>query len=190
MAVSVALVGATGRPLGAVLGGLIFIALFGAVIGIGIGIAQLPALPRAVPRRAWLVGSAIGASIGFVLASVVGEQLGNLVSPTGNIVIGGGAIQITSGAMLGLGLGVAQWRLLRRPLAIGRAWLVASVIGTGLGYGAAAAILELLEVPILKMNLIPAFGAIVGILTGIAQGAVLAMVGASTRAQGQVNDGP
>src|SRR5438874_2434290 len=80
MAVSVALVGATARPLGAVLGGLVFIALFGAVIGIGIGIAQLPAFPRgAVRPHLWLAGMAIGGAIGLVLASVVGEQLGNLV---------------------------------------------------------------------------------------------------------------
>ena len=168
------LVGATARPLGPALGGLAFIALFGAVIGLGVGVAQFPALPRgAVRLDRWLAGTLVGSAFGFTIAAIVGEYLGDVISPTGNIVIGGGTIEITSGAMVGLGIGVAQSRVLRRPLGLERAWIVASVIGTGLGWGAAAAVLELLEVPILKVNLIPAFGAIVGILTGLAQGVAL-----------------
>src|SRR5207244_12518364 len=131
------------------------LAVCGAVIGLGVVAAQFPALPPgAVRRDRWRAGTLVGSAIGFTIAAIVGEYLGDVISPTGNIVIGGGTIEITSGAMVGLGIGVAQWRLLRRPLALSRAWLVASVIGTGLGWGAAAAVLELLEVPILKVNLI------------------------------------
>jgi hypothetical protein len=171
---SVTLVGATVRPIGSVLGGMVFVAIFGAVIGIGVGAVQFPALPRGtVSLRAWMLATVLGASAGFVLAAPVGEVLGNLISPTGNIVIGGGTIQISSGAIVGLAIGLAQLRVLRKLVPSTRRWIVASMVGTGLGYGAAAAILELLEVPLLKVNLIPAFGAIIGMFAGLAQAAVL-----------------
>lgn len=170
----VTLTGATARPLALVLGGMVFVAVFGAVIGIGVGAMQFPALPRgATSLRSWMLATVLGASAGFVVAAPVGEALGNLISPTGNIVIGGGTIQITSGAIVGLGIGFAQSLVLRTLVQSARWWVIASMLGTGLGYGAATAILELLEVPILKTNLIPAFGAIVGIFVGLAQRLVL-----------------
>ncbi len=196
-------VGATARPIAPVLGGMVFVAVFGAVIGIGVGAVQFAALPRgAVSLRAWMLASVLGASAGFVVAAPVGEVLGNLISPTGSIVIGGGTIEITSGAIVGLGIGLAQSRVLRAFVPTSRWWVVACVVGTGLGYGAAAAILELLEVPILKMNLIPAFGAIVevpilkmnlipafgaivGLGAGIAQAAVQQATSAYSNSQRQ-----
>jgi hypothetical protein len=170
----VTLVGATARPIAPILTGMVFVAVFGAVIGIGVGAVQFAALPRGtVSLSAWMGASVLGASAGFVVAAPVGEALGNLVSPTGNIVIGGAIIQISSGAIVGLGIGVAQSRVLRTFIQTSGWWAVACVVGVGLGYGAATATLELLDVPILKVNLIPAFGAIVGILVGLAQAAVL-----------------
>jgi hypothetical protein len=66
-----------------------------------------------------------------------------------------------------------QWLVLRRLVDVGRWWIAASAVGAGLGYASAAAVLELLEVPVLKAALIPSFGAIVGLFTGAAQGVTL-----------------
>jgi len=172
--ISVALLGVIARPLGPIAGGMVFILAFGCVFGVTIAIpAILGAPPGVVRRREWILLSAIGASIGFALAAFAGERLGDVVSPTGNIIIGGATIQILSGATLGLTIGVAQSRALDRSLGIGRRWILATIVGTGLGYGAATGVLELLDVEILRANLIPSFGAIVGLSVGVAQGFVL-----------------
>jgi len=162
--------GAIPPPFGAVLGGMAAIALFGVVFGAAVGVVQLVALRGAGRVRSgpWTVTTMLGGAVGFMAAALVGETLGDLISPTGSIVIGGGTIEITSGAVLGLAIGVAQSSIARR-----RAWILASAVGAGLGYGAATAALELLEVPVLKANLIPAFGAILGLFIGLAQGVVL-----------------
>jgi hypothetical protein len=171
---SVAVVGATARPVSAALNGIVFVALFGAVVGIGVGAAQFVVLPRGTASvRAWILATMLGAGSGFAVASLVGEILGDLISPSTNIVLGGGAIQITSGAIVGLGVSLAQWRVVRSMLPTASWWIVATMVGTGLRYGAAAAVLELLEVPVLKANLIPAFGAIIGLLAGVSQSLVL-----------------
>jgi hypothetical protein len=170
--VSTALLGAGGRPLSPVLGGLLVVALFGAVIGAILGPVQLLAIRRA-PRRMWIAATALGSAAGFAGAAVVGEQVANVISPTTNIVLGGAVIQISAGAIAGLGIGSAQWLVLRRPLAMSRWWIAASAVGAGLGYASAAGVLELLEVPVLKAALIPSFGAIVGVFTGAAQGLTL-----------------
>jgi hypothetical protein len=168
------LLGAAARPLAPILGGIVVVALFGAVIGIVIGTAQSLALPRAVAsRRAWILATLAGAAAGFTEASLIGESLGNLIPPTTNATIGGAVIQMTSGAIVGLGMGCAQWLVLRRPLSVERWWIVASAAGAALGYGAALGALEVLEVPILKANLMPSFGAMLGLFLGIAESLVL-----------------
>jgi hypothetical protein len=170
--VSTALLGAGGRPLSPVLGGLVFVALFGALIGAILGVVQLTAIRR-IPWRMWIAATAFGSAAGFAGAAVVGEQVANLISPTTNIVLGGAAIQISAGAMVGLGIGSVQWLVLRRLVDVSRWWIAASAVGAGLGYASAAAVLELLEVPVLKAAFIPSFGAIVGLFTGAAQGVTL-----------------
>ena len=170
---AVAAMNAFARPMGPLGGGGPFIFLFGAVVGIAVGSVQYLGLWRRVALAAWLGASALGAAVGYVLVAIVGEQLGRVISPTGNIVIGGGTIQDVSGLVLGLAIGVAQWRVLRGPLGMGRWWIVATAIGVSLGYGTAAAVLELLEVDVLKVNLIPSYGGIVGLGAGIAQAIVL-----------------
>jgi hypothetical protein len=170
MALSTLLVGAIARPLSPVLGGIIVVLAYGAVIGIVIGVAQSPAIVRGLaPRRVWIVATALGAAVGFAFAAVVGEALGNLIDPALNVVIGEGIIEMTSGAIVGLAIGLAQWLALRRFLPERRAWLVTSAAGGALGYGIAAAVLELFDVPVLKANLVPSFGAILGLFVGVAQ---------------------
>jgi len=172
--VSTVLVGSAGRPLSVVAGGAVVVLLFGAVIGVLLGAAQLLALPRgAGPWPAWILATTVGAALGFELAAAVGELLGNVIDPTISVAVGGGIIQDASGAVVGLGLGCAQWLVLRRSVPGSRRWIVASVIGAGLGYGAAIGALELLTVPILKANPGLSFGAILGLFIGVAQGLVL-----------------
>jgi hypothetical protein len=171
---STTLLGATGRPLAPVFGGIVVVALFGGVIGVVIAAAQFLALPRgAASSRAWILATLAGAAAGFAVASLVGEILGNIIPPTTNVTIGGGAIQMTFGAVVGFGVGCSQWLVLRRALPIGRWWIVASAVGAALGYGVALGALEVLEVPILKASLMPSFGAMLGLCVGVAQSLVL-----------------
>ena len=172
--VSTLVVGATARPLSPLLGGIIFVLSYGVLIGIVIGLAQCLAIPRRAARwNMWILATPLGAGAGYALASVVGEILGNTIDPSLNVVIGEGAIETASGAVVGLGIGFAQWLVLRRGLSHGRWWIVASVVGGALGYGAAAAALELFDLPVLKANLVPSFGAILGLFVGVSQGLVL-----------------
>jgi len=171
---STAVVGAIARPLSPLAGGMIVVFVFGAVVGVMIGTAQFVALPRgAVTGPRWILMTLLGAAVGFSVAAVVGEALANAIDPTLSVAIGGGVIQVTSGAALGLGIGSAQWIVLPRQLRMGRSWIVSNVVGAGLGYGAAIGVLELLEVPILKTNLMSSFGAILGLFVGAAQALVL-----------------
>ena len=165
------------RPLGGVLSGVIFIALFGAEFGAVVAIVQYLGLARRANATRWVVFSALGGAAGYVLAALVGEALAAVISPTGSIVVGGGAIQDLSGAALGVCIGLAQ----SRALGLGRWWVVATAVGLFLGQGTAAAVLELLEVAFLKGNLIPSFGAILGLFTGIAQAVVWWRVSAASR---------
>ena len=103
------LVGAAARPLSPLLGGIIFVLSYGVLIGIVIGLAQCLAIPRGTARwRVWILATPLGAGAGYVLASVVGEILGNTIDPSLNVVIGEGAIETASGAVVGLGIGFAQ----------------------------------------------------------------------------------
>jgi hypothetical protein len=172
--VSGLIVAAVGRPLSPLLGGLVYVALYGAAIGCVAGIVQLAVMPRGAARwYVWPLANIIGFSAGYVLASLVGETLGNAIDPGVNVVVGEGTIEDMSGAVLGLAIGLAQWRVLRDVLPSFKWWLVATAVGAALGYGSAAAVLELFDVTVLKANLVPAFGAIVGLFVGVAQAIAL-----------------
>lgn len=170
MSISGTLVAAVARPIAPVLGGAIFILAYGAVFGAVLAIAQLVVLPRgAASARRWIATLCAGGAIGFALVAVLGELLGNAVDPTVNVIIGEGLIEDLSGAMLGLALAGAQWRALGASLAHPGRWLAVSAVGAAIGYGLAAALLELFEVPVLRTNLVLAFGGILGLSVGIAQ---------------------
>src|SRR6266550_874536 len=75
---STLVVTAVGRPLSPQVGGLIYVGLYRAVIGCVTGIVQLAVIPRGVARwYAWPLASIVGFGVGYVLASLVGEALGN-----------------------------------------------------------------------------------------------------------------
>jgi len=172
--VSSLVIAAVGRPLSPILGGLLYVALYGAIIGGVSSVVQLAIIPRGAVRwGVWTIANIAGFAVGYVLTSLVGESLGSLVDPGLNLIVGEGTIEDASGAVLGLAIGLAQWLVLRRALPRLRWWLVASAVGVGLGYGSAAAVLELFEVAVLKTNLITSFGAIVGLFLGVAQATAL-----------------
>jgi hypothetical protein len=71
-----------------------------------------------------------------------------------------------------VGLGIASAQRLVAPT-LDRRWILATVVGVGLGYAGAAGALEFLEIAILKANLPGSFGAIIGVFAGIAQAVVM-----------------
>jgi hypothetical protein len=165
---------AVGRSLSPLLGGLLYVGLYGTVIGCVAGTVQLAVIPRDAARwYVWPLASIAGFGAGYMLASLVGETLGNAIDPGLNVIVGEGTIEVTAGAVLGVAIGITQWRVLRQVLPSLKWWLVATAVGAGLGYGSAAAVLELFDVVFLKANLVPAFGAIVGLFVGVAQAIVL-----------------
>ena len=168
------IVAAAARPLSPLVGGLVYVALYGAIIGGVTGLAQLAAIPRGMARSSrWLAANVVGFSVGYVLVAIVGETLGNVIDPGVNLILGEGTIQEVSGAVFGLAVGIAQWRVLRQLLPRLRWWLIASAVGAALGYASAAAVLELFEVAILKATLVPSYTAIIGLFLGAAQAIVL-----------------
>jgi hypothetical protein len=168
------IVAAVGRPLSPLFGGLVYVALYGAVIGCIAGIVQLGVMPRGAVRWSlWIGANVVGFGAGYVLASIVAEALGNAIDPAVNLVLGEGTIEVTAGAVLGLAVGVAQSRAMRNVLPSRAWWVVATAVGVGLGYGAAAAVLGLFDVTLLKANFVPAFGAIAGLFVGLAQAIAL-----------------
>lgn len=168
------LVGAIGRPLSPLLDGLLSVALYGAVIGLVSGAVQLAVIPRAAVRwPVWIGANVAGVAFGYVLVAIVGETLGNAVDPRANLILGEGAIEDTSGAVLGLAMGYAQWRALRGHLPRLRWWLVATAAGAAIGYGTAAAALELFEIAVLRANVVPSYVGILGLFIGVAQAVAL-----------------
>ena len=165
---------AIGRPLSPLLGGFVYIALYGAVIGAVSGVVMLAVVPRGVgswPR--WIVASVVGFAVGYILVAIVGETLGNIVDPRMNLVVGEGAIEDSAGAVLGIAVASAQWRALGPTFARLRWWILATAVGAALGYGTAAAALELFEIGFLRANLVPAYTGIVGLVSGIGQAIAL-----------------
>ena len=167
------LMGSIARPVSQLAAGLVYVALYGAIIGVPVATAQLIALRReALSRRAWVVAGAVGTGGGYALASVVGELLGNAIDPSVPLIVGEGTIEVASGAVLGLAVGVAQWSALQR-IRMSASWIAASVIGAGLGYGAASGALEFVGGPILKASLPATFALILGLFVAAAQALAL-----------------
>ena len=168
-------------PLGslhAILGGMFFLIAYGAVLGAVLGLVQLTVIRRRAVWSSWIVASVLGFAVGLPVMALVGDALGKAVDPLVNLYVGEGTIQDLSGATLGLIVGVAQWLALREGLPRRRGWLIGSAVGTAIGYGIAAALLEGFEIDLLRASLVLWFGATVGLFMGLAQGIVLARVGA------------
>ena len=169
---STLLVGATLRPLSAVLAGIPYVFVYGALIGVVMAAVQVLVLPRG-SRLGWALATLLGGAIGFVLLAVVGEILAAVIDYRVRVSISEGIIQFTSGAVLGLTIAIAQRLALRGLLPSGPWWIAATAVGAGLGYAGAAGALELFEIAILRSNLVLSFGAIVGLFIAVGQALAL-----------------
>lgn len=174
MTLSSYLLSNTLRPLGPVLWGVLSVLIYGAVIGTVLGIFQFMVLRRgSVPFHRLVLATLAGAAIGFALASVVCEMLANSMDPTENVVLGRGIISAAAGLIIGWATGFGQWLVVQGHLPRMREWIGTTILGTILGIVIAAALLGLLELPLLSDFPGAAVGAIMGLMVGISQGLVL-----------------
>ena len=107
--------------------------------GVGIGVMQWWMLRPLFPEAQWwMLASALGGAVGWLTAILlVPSELG-----------------ILAGAIVGAGIGVAQWLLLRRWVYQAGWWIPLSALGWGLG------LTGILGVPLV--------GAVAGAATGVA----------------------
>ncbi len=105
-------------------------ALAGAIAGAVIGAAQWLALRRIGADVRWIVATAVGLAVGLAVAFAIfgyGDSVGDLA---------------VVGAVSGLGIGIAQWWLLRPLVAGGLVWLwvPATAVSWALGWTVTTAI--------------------------------------------------
>jgi hypothetical protein len=105
-------------------------ALAGAISGAVIGAAQWLALRRIGASVYWIVATAVGFAVGLGLAFAIFDY-GNSVGDMWVV-----------GAVSGLGIGIAQWWLLRDLVKVGLAWvwIPATVAAWALGWTVTTAI--------------------------------------------------
>ena len=102
--------------------------LAGAVAGLVIGIAQWLALRRVGADVRWIAATAVGLAVGLGLAYAIfgyGDTVGDLA---------------LVGAVTGLGIGVAQWWLLRELIDGSLIWIAATAVAWALGWTVSTAI--------------------------------------------------
>ena len=102
--------------------------LAGAVAGLVIGVAQWLALRRVGVDIRWIAATAVGLAVGLGLGYAVfgyGDSVGDLA---------------VIGAVSGLGIGTAQWWLLRGLVDGSLAWIPASAAAWALGWTVTTAI--------------------------------------------------
>ncbi len=85
--------------------------------------------------------------------------------PTATVVLCGVLVSGLSGAVAGLGLGSAQWLVLRRSVSSAGWWLVASCVGWTAGLSLGSGMLDLLGTPLSLL--------VVGVVSGAVTGSVL-----------------
>ena len=102
--------------------------LAGAVAGLVIGVAQWLALRRVGADVRWIAATAVGLAVGLGLAYAIfgyGDTVGDLA---------------LVGAVTGLGIGVAQWWLLRELIDGSLIWIPATAVAWALGWTVSTAI--------------------------------------------------
>jgi hypothetical protein len=100
----------------------------GAIAGLVIGAAQWLALRRIGADARWIAATAVGLAVGLGLAFAVfdyGDTVGDLA---------------VVGAVSGLGIGIAQWWLLRGLVNGSLAWIPATSVAWALGWTVTTAI--------------------------------------------------
>ncbi len=115
----------------------------GAELGATIGIAQWLVLRRYTPIKwSWVVASIVGGALGMAPGMLISETIAPSIVAAYRFPEPWGAVWQYSpmGALFGLGLGIAQWWVLRRHARFVGWWIVANGIGWMVGQGAFAAI--------------------------------------------------
>jgi hypothetical protein len=79
----------------------------------------------------WVVANAVAECLGLGLSTGVAVLVLTRDEPSAAAVVAGAVAVVASGAVEGLAVGWAQWRVLRRPLPAvpARAWIVATMLG-------------------------------------------------------------
>ena len=102
----------------------------------------------------WVTANVLGWLVGFALCNALQSFLSTF---------------FVDGLVIGSAVGIAQWLVLRRPVSPRGGWVVASIIGFGLG----SAMREVLLPGVSTVGADALSGAIIGLLVGLAQWVVL-----------------
>jgi hypothetical protein len=102
--------------------------LAGAISGSVLGVAQWLALRRIGADVRWIIATAVGLSVGLGLAYVLFEY-GDSIADLALV-----------GALSGLGIGIAQWWVLRELVEGSLVWIPATAVAWALGWTVATAI--------------------------------------------------
>jgi hypothetical protein len=149
----------------------------GAGLGAGLGMTQWLVLRRHIPAAGWWVlVSSVGGIIGVAVALMLADGLRPLIAASLDEPVRSGSIaprRIVSSALengvagtgVGLGLGSAQWLVLRRSARSAGWWIVASCVGWMASLSLGAGMLDLIGTPLSLL--------VVGIVVGAATGSML-----------------
>jgi hypothetical protein len=154
-------------PFSHLLGGSLTLALYGATLGVGAGVAQALVLGRRSPGSLrWIAATSLGMTVSFVAASWVGLIVMRAFPPGSDKYLSNSSINISFGLLVGGGVGLARWMVLRRRSAASRRWILVSAICFMVGYGAAVGIFQLTLA--IEQTLMGAlFGGCIGAITAV-----------------------
>jgi hypothetical protein len=153
-------------PLSQFLGGSLTLALYGATLGVGVGVAQALVLRRrSAHPLLWVVATTVAFTVSFVVASWVGLVVMRAFPPGSDKYLSNSTINIAFGLLVGGGIGVARWFVLRGTTSAAAGWILVSAVCFMVGYGAAVGIFQLTP-PIEQTILGALFGACIGAITG------------------------
>ena len=152
-------------PLSQVLGGSLTLALYGATLGVGVSVAQALVLARrSVQPVLWIVATTLAFTVSFVVASWVGLVVMRAFPPGSDKYLSNSTINIAFGLLVGGGIGVARWFVLRGSAPAAATWILVSAVCFMVGYGATVGIFQLTP-PIEQTALGALFGASIGAIT-------------------------
>ena len=119
---------AAGFAIGGAVSGIASQGAFGAVLGASIGMLQWVVLRRQISRAGWwILATTLGMGGGFALISSV-------TLPVSATFGGGPLYGLVNGGLVGILVGAMQWLVLRQQSSRAGWWVLASVLGTGVGF--------------------------------------------------------
>lgn len=152
-------------PLSQFLGGSLTLALYGATLGVGVSVAQAFVLKgRLVRPLVWILATTLAFTVSFMVASWVGLMVMRAFPPGSDKYLSNSTINIAFGLLVGGGIGVARWFVLRGTASAAAGWMLVSAVCFMVGYGAAVGIFQLIP-PVEQTTLGALFGACIGAIT-------------------------